>query len=90
MRETQQVSKWRLVYIVMAAEFDGKSGIATLQDLHLYSYALCNVAEELINTEYRGIVIEARDGLVISFEDGKIWARYSIRITTRCRRCRTK
>ncbi|NRF95702.1 hypothetical protein HQN89_33275 [Paenibacillus frigoriresistens] len=60
----------------MAAEFDRKSGIATPQDLHLYSYALCNVAEEMINTEYRGIAIEARDGLVvivISFdeEDGE-------------------
>jgi two-component system response regulator YesN len=60
-------------YIVMAAEFDGKSGIATPQDLHLYSYALCNVAEEIINTEYRGIAIEARDGMVVivlSFDDG--------------------
>ncbi|NQX67281.1 AraC family transcriptional regulator [Paenibacillus alba] len=59
-------------YIAMAAEFDGKSGIATPEDLHLYSYALCNVAEEMINTEYRGVAIEARDGMVvivISFDE---------------------
>ncbi|OPH56393.1 hypothetical protein BC351_28275 [Paenibacillus ferrarius] len=59
-------------YIAMAAQFDGKSAIATPEDLHLYSYALCNVAEEMINTEYRGIAIEARDGMVvivISFDE---------------------
>ncbi|NOU62664.1 helix-turn-helix domain-containing protein [Paenibacillus sp. LMG 31461] len=52
-------------YIALAAEFDQKSSITSSQDLHLYSYALCNVAEEMINAEYRGIAIEARDGLVV-------------------------
>lgn len=51
--------------MVMAAEFDRRSEIAKPQDLHLYCYALCNVAEEIINTEYRGVAIEARDGLVV-------------------------
>ncbi|RAV16684.1 helix-turn-helix domain-containing protein [Paenibacillus contaminans] len=58
--------------LAMAAEFDRKSEIATPQDLHLYCYALCNVAEEMINTECLGVAIEARDGLVvivISFAD---------------------
>ncbi|UKS27034.1 helix-turn-helix domain-containing protein [Paenibacillus sp. HWE-109] len=61
-----------LQFIVMVAEFDRKSVIATPQDLQLYSYALCNVAEEMINTEYRGVAIEARDGMVvivISFDE---------------------
>ncbi|WP_409342521.1 helix-turn-helix domain-containing protein [Paenibacillus sp. MBLB4367] len=51
--------------MAMAAEFDRKSEIATKQDLHLYCYALCNVAEEMINTECLGVAIEARDGLVV-------------------------
>ncbi|NOU88528.1 helix-turn-helix domain-containing protein [Paenibacillus sp. LMG 31460] len=59
-------------YMVMTVEFDRKSVIATPQDLQLYSYALCNVAEEMINSEYRGVAIEARDGMVviiISFDE---------------------
>ncbi|RKN79210.1 helix-turn-helix domain-containing protein [Paenibacillus ginsengarvi] len=59
-------------FIVLSAEFDRKSEIASSADLHLYAYALCNVAEELINAESRGAAIEWDDGrcaILISFED---------------------
>ncbi|WP_240421996.1 helix-turn-helix domain-containing protein [Paenibacillus periandrae] len=57
-------------YIVLSAELDYKSRIPT-KDLQLYSYALCNVAEELINTESYGMAVEMFDGrvvMIISFE----------------------
>ncbi|GAA3406022.1 helix-turn-helix domain-containing protein [Paenibacillus hodogayensis] len=59
-------------FIVMSAEFDRKSAIGSSADLHLYAYALCNVAEELINAESRGAAIEWDDGqcaIIVSFED---------------------
>lgn len=57
-------------YIVMSAEFDQKSLISS-KDLQLYTYALCNAAEELINAESRGVAVEMVDGrviILISFE----------------------
>ncbi|MEF3306275.1 helix-turn-helix domain-containing protein [Paenibacillus sp. GYB003] len=57
-------------YIVMSAEFDQKALISS-KDLQLYTYALCNAAEELINAESRGTAVEMVDGrvvILISFE----------------------
>ncbi|MFC5651027.1 helix-turn-helix domain-containing protein [Paenibacillus solisilvae] len=59
-------------YIVMSAEFDRKSEIGLIRDLHLYAYALCNVAEELINAESKGAATPWEDGqsaIIISFDD---------------------
>ncbi|TNJ64099.1 helix-turn-helix domain-containing protein [Paenibacillus hemerocallicola] len=59
-------------FIVMSAEFDNKTEIGSSRDLHLYAYALCNAAEELINAESKGAAIEWSDGqcaIIISFGD---------------------
>lgn len=59
-------------FIVMSAEFDRKSEIRSARDLHLYAYALCNVAEELINAECKGAAMEWEDGqcaIILSFDD---------------------
>ncbi|WP_027092899.1 helix-turn-helix domain-containing protein [Cohnella thermotolerans] len=66
------VQLYRNRFIVMSVEFDRKSEIASSRDLHLYAYALCNVAEELINAESKGAAIEWEDGqcaIILSFED---------------------
>jgi len=60
-------------FIVMCAEFDDKSDFPSSRDMHLYAYALCNVAEELINAETRGVAVELDRGtcaVIISFDDG--------------------
>lgn len=60
-------------FIVMAADYDGKKESMSERDLHLYNYALCNVAEELMQAEGKGVAIELENGtcvLLISFEDG--------------------
>ena len=56
--------------IVLAAQFDRRVEIESPKDLHLYCYALCNVAE-IMNAEGRGVAIECADGttaIVMSFE----------------------
>ncbi|WP_083689649.1 helix-turn-helix domain-containing protein [Paenibacillus sp. FSL H7-0331] len=59
-------------FIVMCAELDYKSEIASTKDLHLYNYALCNVADEFMNAEGRGASVELENGtcaMIISFAD---------------------
>ncbi|MDQ6420163.1 helix-turn-helix domain-containing protein [Paenibacillus sp. LHD-117] len=59
-------------YVVMSVEFDNKGQISSPRDLKLYAYALCNVAEELMNAESQGIAAELDDGkcaVIMSFED---------------------
>lgn len=59
-------------YIALAAEFDQRSRIANPRDLHLYAYALSNVAEEMINTECSGVSVEVNAGLtaiIMSFAE---------------------
>lgn len=50
--------------IVLAAEFDRRGSIESPKDMHLYCYALCNVVEEIVNAEDRGVAIECADGMV--------------------------
>jgi two-component system response regulator YesN len=60
-------------FIVMSIEFDNKHEISSPRDLQLYAYALCNVAEELMNAESRGIAVELSIGkcaVIMSFGDG--------------------
>jgi two-component system response regulator YesN len=59
-------------YVAMSVEFDNKHKIATTRDLHLYAYALCNIAEELMNAESLGIAVEVENGkmaVIMSFSD---------------------
>ncbi|WP_372661104.1 helix-turn-helix domain-containing protein [Cohnella sp.] len=59
-------------FVVMYVEFDNKHKIATMQDMHLYAYALCNIAEELMNAESLGIAVEVDNGkcaVIMSFGD---------------------
>ncbi|MFD0714362.1 helix-turn-helix domain-containing protein [Paenibacillus sp. GCM10027626] len=59
-------------FVVMSVDFDNKQDIASPRDLQLYAYALCNVAEELMNAENRGIAAEMDTGkcaVIMSFDD---------------------
>lgn len=61
-------------YIVMSVEFDNRQDIPGPRDLTLYCYALCNVAEELINAENLGLATETGSGkavILMSFEDSE-------------------
>ncbi|MBD2872176.1 helix-turn-helix domain-containing protein [Paenibacillus arenilitoris] len=69
-------------FVVMSVEFDNKNEIPTPRDLQLYSYALCNVAEELMNAESKGIAAEMDNGkcvVVMSFEDEGDGERHAMR-----------
>ncbi|GBF73435.1 AraC family transcriptional regulator [Paenibacillus sp. 598K] len=58
--------------VAMAIEFDNKAEFDQPSDLRLYAYALCNVAEELINAENLGVAVELEDGacaVIMSFRD---------------------
>ncbi|WP_199621400.1 helix-turn-helix domain-containing protein [Paenibacillus alkalitolerans] len=69
-------------FIVMSVEFDNKAEIAEPRDLLLYAYALCNVAEELMNAESRGAAIELENGqcaIIMSFDEDDDAEKYVIR-----------
>ncbi|WP_168735634.1 AraC family transcriptional regulator [Cohnella fermenti] len=69
--------------VVCAAEIGKEGGIAS-KDETLYTYALCNVAEEIVNAEYAGAAIDAGGGhaaLLFSFPDGDS-AQNLMRVTT--------
>lgn len=69
-------------FVVMSIEFDNKEQIASSRDLKLYAYALCNVAEELMNAESRGIAAELDNGkcaVIMSFGDGDDKERHAMR-----------
>lgn len=58
-------------FVVIAMEFDRKSEVATPEEMHLYCYALTNVAEEMIHAETRGLAVEIEHGVtaaILSFE----------------------
>ena len=59
-------------YVVCTAEIGKEGGIAP-RDQTLYTYALCNVAEEIINSENAGSAIDLGGGravIVFSFAEG--------------------
>jgi two-component system response regulator YesN len=67
-------------FVVMSVEFDNRNKIATARDLHLYAYALCNVAEELMNAESLGFAIEVENGkcaVIMNFDDQET-AEYNV------------
>jgi two-component system response regulator YesN len=69
-------------FVVMSIEFDNKGQIASARDLKLYAYALCNVAEELMNAEGQGIACELDKGkcvVIMSFGDDEDRERHAIR-----------
>ncbi|WP_068782307.1 helix-turn-helix domain-containing protein [Paenibacillus sp. GM2] len=60
------------MFIVCAAEIGKDSGMSA-KDETLYTYMLCNVAEELINMETAGVAIDTGSGraaMIISFAEG--------------------
>lgn len=59
-------------YVVCTAEISKEGGIDP-KDQTLYAYALCNVAEEIINAENAGTAIQLGDGravILFSFAEG--------------------
>ncbi len=69
-------------YVVMSVEFDNKQLIHSSRDLQLYSYALSNVAEELMNAESYGIASEMDNGkcvVIMSFSDDDDINRHMMR-----------
>jgi two-component system response regulator YesN len=69
-------------FVVMSIEFDNKGQIASARDLKLYAYALCNVAEELMNAEGQGIACELDKGkcvVIMSFGDDEDRELHAIR-----------
>lgn len=69
-------------YVAMSVEFDNRDEIPTARDLQLYAYALCNVAEELMNAESQGLAAEMDNGkcaVIMSFEDEDDPKRHMLR-----------
>ncbi|NQX68358.1 AraC family transcriptional regulator [Paenibacillus alba] len=60
------------MFVVCTVEI-GKERLGNPKDETLYTYALCNVAEELLNMEYAGVAIDLGSGssaMIISFAEG--------------------
>ena len=69
-------------HVVMSVEFDNKHLIDSSRDLQLYSYALSNVAEELMNAESYGLASEMDNGkcvVIMSFSDDDDINRHMMR-----------
>lgn len=61
------------MFVVCTAEI-GKNGGVSPQDETLYTYALCNVAEEVINMENAGVAVDMGSGsavIIFSFAEGE-------------------
>jgi two-component system response regulator YesN len=72
-------------FVVMSIELDNKGAIASPRDVRLYTYALCNAAEELVNAESKGIAAELEHGkaaVIMSFDEGDDDQRYIMRAVT--------
>ncbi|OUS78538.1 hypothetical protein B1748_00210 [Paenibacillus sp. MY03] len=72
-------------FVVMSIELDNKSAIPSQRDVRLYTYALCNAAEELVNAESKGIAAELEHGkaaIIMSFDEGDDDQRYIMRAVT--------
>ncbi|RAV16109.1 helix-turn-helix domain-containing protein [Paenibacillus contaminans] len=60
------------MFVVCTAEFAREDGISP-KDETLYAYALCNVAEEVINMENAGVAVDLGSGsaaIIFSFAEG--------------------
>jgi AraC-like DNA-binding protein len=60
------------MFVVCTAEFGREDGISP-KDETLYAYALCNVAEEVINMENAGVAVDLGSGsaaIIFSFAEG--------------------
>ncbi|MEF3304857.1 helix-turn-helix domain-containing protein [Paenibacillus sp. GYB003] len=69
-------------FVVMSIQLDNQHEIKSARDLHLYAYALCNIAEEIVGAEHRGAAMEWEDGrcaVIVSFEDAEDEAKLAIR-----------
>ncbi|GAA3412974.1 helix-turn-helix domain-containing protein [Paenibacillus hodogayensis] len=69
-------------FVVMSIQFDNRHEIASARDLHLYAYALCNIAEEIVNAEHKGAAMEWEEGrcaVIVSFEDKDNEERLAVR-----------
>lgn len=59
-------------YIVMVAEYDRPEELGSERDAQLYTYGLCNIAEQYMNAEGRGVSVQLESGKaawIMSFED---------------------
>ncbi|OPA75110.1 hypothetical protein BVG16_21095 [Paenibacillus selenitireducens] len=62
------------MFVVCTAEIE-KEGFISSKDETLYTYVLCNVAEELINMETAGVAIDLGSGcaaIIFSFAEGDV------------------
>ncbi|WP_409344972.1 helix-turn-helix domain-containing protein [Paenibacillus sp. MBLB4367] len=60
------------MFVVCTAEFGKEEGISP-KDETLYAYALCNVAEEVIDMEHAGVAVDLGSGsaaIIFSFAEG--------------------
>jgi two-component system response regulator YesN len=59
-------------YFVMVAEFDKPEELGSERDAQLYTYGLCNMAEEYMNAAGKGVSVQLELGktaFIMSFED---------------------
>ncbi|CAG7656928.1 helix-turn-helix domain-containing protein [Paenibacillus allorhizosphaerae] len=59
-------------FVVLVIELDRKQHIASPRDVYLFTYAISNVAEELVAGVCKGVSVEVNDGVVaviMSFEE---------------------
>ncbi|WP_282943093.1 helix-turn-helix domain-containing protein [Paenibacillus sp. RC67] len=59
-------------FVVLVIELDRKQHIASPRDIYLFTYAISNVAEELVAGVCKGVSVEVSDGIVaviMSFEE---------------------
>lgn len=61
-------------YVVMSAQFDRDANPPSPKDSQLYFYGLCNIAEEFMNAEGKGIAVQLDDCravFIMSFDCGQ-------------------
>jgi YesN/AraC family two-component response regulator len=59
-------------FVVLVIELDRIQDIATPRDVYLFTYAISNVAEELVDGVCKGVTVELTDGkvgVIMSFEE---------------------
>ncbi|NHN29596.1 helix-turn-helix domain-containing protein [Paenibacillus agricola] len=69
--DTLGISLYPVQYVVLVIELDRIQDIATPRDVYLFTYAISNVAEELVDGVCKGVTVELTDGrvaVIMSFE----------------------